>query len=182
MNTIQRLTALFGALMVAGLALFPPWDIEWTVAYDYQYSYEADAKTSDAPAAESPARLGRESERLQETRRAFLFRGPRPPLPVLPPPQAEYVGTGAVDLGRRLTTYTAATLTDFNARLRVRQMVGEIVAAAVPMAFLVLMFRSPVRNKPWDTPKASYPPGLKIKLPPPNRPDAPPPPPPSGKG
>jgi hypothetical protein len=152
-NTLQKALSTVTLAIVAGLGLFPAWDLRWTVRFDYDYGYEA-----DLPADRSPAlrQHGRELVTFADRRRGFLFTGPCTPATPLPPPRLEAVGSGIAKLGRRLTTYTRALVLDRTATPDLHEMLIEIGPFVGAMAVLVILFRGREQGPPPGPPPAWY--------------------------
>ena len=142
MNPVQLALVGLMSIPILGGILFPQWTLHWTEQVEYDYCYENDARAADGSAAQPPALHGRELLHRATVRRALLFPRPRPPAPDLPPVRREQVGTGSVPLGRRITTYTGALSTDFDARANLRKMLRDTAVLGGSTLILVIMFRT----------------------------------------
>ena len=161
MNPIQKALAWIGLVFVLAQLLFPPWDLQWTTRFDYEYYYEGDlhrfgvTKPADLP--EDVIGHGKEAVSYVDSRRAVCGFGPSKPHLKLPPQKVEQVGVGYVDFGRRVTTYTKATLDNFKVTLLADDLVVQVLVTLGSMAVLVLMFGSPTtRLTTWTLPMDSY--------------------------
>ena len=152
-NTLQKVLSAVTLVVVAGLGLFPAWDLVWTVRFDYAYDYEADLPTDHAPTVHQH---GRERITFSDRRRGFLLTGPSTPATPLPPPRLEAVGTGTAKLGRRLTTYTRALVLNRTATLDTHELFLEIVPFVGAMAVLVILFRGREQRPPLGPPPPWY--------------------------
>lgn len=151
MFSMQRLLYAAMALSAAGLLLYPEWTVNWTSRLDYQYYYDADVPAATSIPPPAALESGFELERRSETYRHWILPKPSPRPAPLPPPRSEFTGTGTVELGKRHTTYTRASVSNVTTHLNWHKMLLDVVLLLIPFAIFLVMLNLYSRVPPNPT-------------------------------
>ncbi len=157
-NQIQKYLSVSMLLILLGFLIYPQWMITWTQRLDYRYYYDADLpQSAQGTPPDDVWQSGFELEKHHESRRHWIFPPPHPHMEPLPAPKAEFTGTGSVNLGKRHTTYTNASVLNLSATVNKRNSLWEITIMLIPLGMFLIMFR--------DKPRRITPPTVPIPAP-----------------